>query len=54
MEPLVDYSQSQILTSSQHVEALKDIATQKEEVQLQREKRARIRELTSIRGLRRS
>ena len=46
VEPLVDYSQSQILTSSQHVEALKDIATQKEEVQLQREERARIRELT--------
>ena len=46
VEPLVDYSQSQILTSSQHVEALKDIATQKEKVQLQREERARIRELT--------
>ena len=46
VEPLVDYSQSQILTSSQHVEAMKDIATQKEEVQLQREERARIRELT--------
>ena len=46
VQPLVDYSQSQILTSSQHVEAMKDIATQKEEVQLQREERARTRELT--------
>ena len=46
VEPLEDYSQSQILTFSQHVEALRDIATQKEKVQLQREERARIRELT--------
>ena len=46
VEPLVDYTQSQILTSSQHVETLEETTTKKEKVQLEREERARTRELT--------
>ena len=47
-EPLVDYTHSQILTSSQHVKKLKDIATKKQQVQLQREEKERARELTNL------
>ena len=45
-EPLVDYTHSQILISSQYVETLEDIALKKEQIQQEKDARARVRELT--------
>ena len=44
-EPLVDYSQSQLLTSEQHLCNLEDIATRKERVQKEKEKKLKERKL---------
>ena len=45
-EPIVDYGQSQILTSSQHVHTLEDIASKKAQIQKDKEERAKNKELT--------
>ena len=45
-EPLVDYSQSQIFTSIEHVQKLKDIASKRHQVQKEKEERAKVKELT--------
>ena len=42
----MDYSQSQILTSIEHVHKLEDIARKRLEVQKEKEERARVKELT--------
>ena len=42
-EPLVDYSQSQILTSEEHLTTLENIATQKERVQEMKEQKIKER-----------
>ena len=44
-EPLVDYNQSQILTSTQHVHNLEDFASKKVQIQEEKEERARNRKL---------
>ena len=45
-EPIVDYGQSQILTSSQYVHTLEDIASKKAQIQKDKEERAKNRKLT--------
>ena len=42
----MDYGQSQILTSSQHVHTLDDIASKKVQIQKDKEERAKNKELT--------
>ena len=44
-EPLVDYSQSQLLTSKQHLCNLEDIVTRKERVQKEKEEKLKERKL---------
>ena len=46
--PLIDYTRSCILTSTLDVKTLRNIANKIAEVELQREKRARIRKLTKL------
>ena len=42
----MDYRQCQILTSFEHVDTLKDIASKKHEVQQKKEERTRLKERT--------
>ena len=43
---MVDYSQSLILTSFEHVNTFQEVASRKEQIQLKKEEKARMRELT--------
>ena len=45
-EPMVNYSQSQILTTNEHVQTLEAIAQKKEEVAIEKERRRVEKELT--------